>query len=126
MGERDSRPEEGIEVDGGVEVALHLKLPGGFPLDQAHDVEEQVEAAIHAEVPEVKSVQTHLEPLRQTASGEEIDIDTAAQEALREETGAEPRELRFVRTDDGIIIFVTLGLGGAGSLAEAHRARQND
>ena len=39
---------------------------------------------------------------------------------MREETGAEPRELRFVRTDDGIVAFLTLGLGGAGSLADAH------
>ncbi len=110
-----------LDVDGSIEVALHLKLPGDFPLDQAHDIAEQVEAAIHAEVPEVKSVQTHLEPLRETASGEEIDIDTAAiEQAVREETGAEPRELRFVRTDDGIVVFLTLGLGGAGSLAEAH------
>ena len=57
----------------------------------------------------------------ETAAGEEIDIDTAAiEQAVREETGAEPRELRFVRTDDGIVVFLTLGLGGAGSLAEAH------
>ena len=48
-----------LDVDGSIEVALHLKLPGDFPLDQAHDIAEQVEAAIHAEVPEVKSVQTH-------------------------------------------------------------------
>jgi len=110
-----------LDVDGSIEVALHLKLPGDLPLDQAHDIAEQVEAAIHANVPEVKSVQTHLEPLRETAAGEEIDIDTAAIEsAVREETGAEPRELRFVRTDDGIVVFLTLGLPSAGSLADAH------
>jgi divalent metal cation (Fe/Co/Zn/Cd) transporter len=110
-----------LDVDGSMEVALHLKLPGDLPLDQAHDIAEQVEAAIHADVPEVRSVQTHLEPLRETAAGEEIDIDTAAIEAaVRAETGAEPREVRFVRTDDGIVVFLTLGLGSAGSLADAH------
>ena len=110
-----------LDVDGSIEVALHLKLPGELPLEQAHDIAEQVEAAIHADVPEVKSVQTHLEPLRETAAGEEIDIDTAAVEAaVRAETGAEPRELRFVRTDDGIVVFLTLGLPSAGSLADAH------
>ena len=66
-------------------------------------------------------MQTHLEPLAETAAGEEIDVDTAAVAAVvREETGAAPRELRFVRTDDGIVVFLTLGLGGAESLAEAH------
>jgi cation diffusion facilitator family transporter len=110
-----------LDVDGSIEVALHLKLPGDLPLDQAHDIAEQVEAAIYANVPEVKSVQTHLEPLRETAAGEEIDVDTAAIEsAVREETGAEPRALRFVRTDDGIVVFLTLGLPSAGSLADAH------
>jgi len=39
---------------------------------------------------------------------------------LREETGAPPRVLRFVRTDDGLVAFLTLGLGEAASLAEAH------
>ena len=110
-----------LDVDGRIEVALHLKLPGELPLDQAHEIAEQVEAAIRVDVPEVRSVQTHLEPLRETAAGEEIDIDTAAIEALvRDETGAEPRELRFVRTDDGIVVFLTLALPAAGSLTDAH------
>src|SRR5262245_30347487 len=110
-----------LDVDGNIEVALHLKLPGDLPLDEAHDIAEQVEAAIRSEVPEIKSVQTHLEPLRETAAAEEIDIDAAAIEAVvREETGADPRELRFVRTDEGVVVFLTLVLGGAGSLADAH------
>jgi cation diffusion facilitator family transporter len=110
-----------LEVGGSIEVALHLKLPGDLPLDQAHDIAEQVESAILVDVPEVKSVRTHLEPLRETAAGEEIDIDTAAVEAaVRDETGEPPRELRFVRTDDGIVAFLTLALPAAGSLADAH------
>jgi cation diffusion facilitator family transporter len=110
-----------LDVDGNIEVALHLKLPGDLPLDQAHDIAEQVEAAIRARVPEVKSVRTHLEPLRETAAGREIDVDRAAIEfAVREETGADPRELRFVHTDDGIVVFLTLALPRADSLANAH------
>jgi len=110
-----------LDVDGRIEVALHLKLPGDLPLDQAHEIAEQVEAAIRGDVPEVRSVQTHLEPLRETAAGEEIDIDTAAiEELVKDETGAEPRELRFVRTDDGIVVFLTLALPAAGSLTDAH------
>jgi divalent metal cation (Fe/Co/Zn/Cd) transporter len=108
-------------VDGAIEVSLHLKLPGELALEQAHDIAEQVEKAILAQVPEVRSVRTHLEPLKETAAAEEIDIDTAAVEAaVRAETGAEPRELRFVRTDEGIVAFLTLGLPSAGSLADAH------
>jgi cation diffusion facilitator family transporter len=110
-----------LDVAGSIEVALHLKLPGDLPLDEAHDIAESVEAAIHADVPEVRTVQTHIEPLRETTSGEAVDVDTAAIEAaVRAETGSEPRELRFVRTDDGIVVFLTLGLPSAGSLADAH------
>ena len=110
-----------LDLDGALEVSLHLKLPGDLELDRAHEIAEQVEAAIRGDVPEVRSVQTHIEPLKETAAGEEIDIDTAAIEAaVREETGAAPRELRFVRTDDGIVAFLTLGLGSAGSVADAH------
>ncbi len=43
---------------------------------------------------------------------------------MRAETGADPRELRFVRTDDGVVAFLTLALGGDESLAQAH-ARAN-
>jgi cation diffusion facilitator family transporter len=110
-----------LDVDGSIEVSLHLKLPGDLPLDRAHDIAEQVEAAVLSQAPEVRSVQTHLEPISETAAAEEIDIDTAAIEgAVREETGAEPRELRLVRTDDGIVVFLTLGLPSADSLADAH------
>jgi cation diffusion facilitator family transporter len=110
-----------LDVDGTIEVSLHVKLPGDLPLERAHDIAEQVESAILSQVAEVRSVQTHLEPIRETAAAEEVDIDTAVIEnAVREETGAVPRELRFVRTDDGIVVFLTLGLGRAGSLADAH------
>ncbi|HUG65440.1 MAG TPA: cation diffusion facilitator family transporter [Gaiellaceae bacterium] len=110
-----------LDVDGSIEVSLHLKLPGDLSLEQAHDLAEQVEAAILGQVGDVRSVQTHLEPLKETAAAEEINIDTAAVEAaVRAETGAEPRALRFVRTDEGIVVFLTLGLPEAGSLADAH------
>ena len=110
-----------LDVNGSIEVSLHVKLPGELPLDRAHEIAEQVEAAILTQVAEVRSVQTHLEPISETASAEEVDVDTAAIEAaVREETGADPRELRFVRTDDGIVVFLTLGLPTAGSLADAH------
>jgi divalent metal cation (Fe/Co/Zn/Cd) transporter len=39
---------------------------------------------------------------------------------VRDEAGVEPRELRCVRTDDGIVVFLTLALGGAESLSDAH------
>ncbi|HJR93801.1 MAG TPA: cation diffusion facilitator family transporter [Gaiellaceae bacterium] len=110
-----------LDVDGRIEVSLHVKLPGHLSLVQAHEIAEQVEAAIVTQVPEVEFAQTHLEPIRETAAAAEVHVDTAAIEAaVREVTGAEPREVRVVLTDDGVVVFLTLGLGREGSLADAH------
>jgi cation diffusion facilitator family transporter len=110
-----------LDVDGRLEVSLHLKLPGHLPLDSAHEVAEEVERAILDAVPEVADVRTHLEPLAETAAAREIDVDAdAVERVVREETGSPPRELRFVRTDEGIVAFLTLALGREGSLADAH------
>jgi cation diffusion facilitator family transporter len=110
-----------LEVDGRKEVSLHLKLPGDLSLDRAHEIAEGVERAIHRAVPETDVVRTHLEPLTETAAGEETTVDEdAVKAAVREETGAPPRELRFVRTDEGIVAFLTVSLGPQESLAGAH------
>ncbi len=110
-----------LDVDGKIEVSLHLKLPGALALEDAHERAEEVERAIAAAVPEVEDVRTHLEPLSETASGQEISVDAAAVErAVREETGTSPRELRFVETDDGLVAFLTLPVAGNESLADAH------
>src|SRR4051794_12975658 len=52
-----------LDVDGEMEVSLHLKLPGELTLEQAHEVANQVEAPIALAVPEVDDVQTHIKPL---------------------------------------------------------------
>jgi len=112
-----------LSVDGRTQVSLHLKLPGELPLEDAHEIATEVERAILESVPEVTSVQTHLEPLAEPAEGR---ADEAAADAetvcriVRETTGQEPRELRFLRTDDGLVAFLTLGLDAASPLAAAH------
>jgi divalent metal cation (Fe/Co/Zn/Cd) transporter len=111
-------------VDGGTEVSLHLKLPGDLPLQDAHAVAEQVEQAIRAAVPAVTAVQTHLEPLTEAeralaaenADGELRDVTRIVREAV----GHDPRELRFLRTNEGLVAFLTLGLDPDESLADAH------
>jgi cation diffusion facilitator family transporter len=110
-----------LEVDGRTEVSLHLKLPGDLSLDRAHEIAERVEHEIGHAVPEADVVTTHLEPLTEPASGEAALVDEdAVTAAVRDETGAPPRDLRFVRTDDGIVAFLTVSLGHRESLAGAH------
>jgi cation diffusion facilitator family transporter len=111
-----------VEVNGHTELSLHVKLPGDLPLDEAHAVAEQLEASICAAVPEITGVQTHLEPLAEAAEASEVEVDAAAVVAriVREATGADPRELRFLRTDAGLVAFLTLGLDGSSRLESAH------
>ena len=113
-----------LDVGGRTEVSLHLKLPGEATLEEAHDVANQVESAIAAAVPEVDSVQTHIEPLGEVAEGKPMVDDQAERNVVlrivREVTGEEPRELRFVRTDEGLLAYLTLGLDPSSPLAEAH------
>jgi cation diffusion facilitator family transporter len=115
-----------VEVPSGNELSLHLKLPGDLTLEEAHEIAEQVEQAIRAAVPEVSSVQTHLEPLAGESAGAPpsaadvaIDRETVAR-IVREATGAEPEELRFLNTEDGLVAYLTLRLGSDLPLADAH------
>jgi cation diffusion facilitator family transporter len=110
-----------LDVQGRVEVSLHLKLPGGLSLAEAHAIAEEVERAIREQAPDVEDVRTHLEPLAEAAAAQEASIETTVIErVVLEETGTEPRELRVVRTEEGIVVFLTLAVSGEESLAGAH------
>jgi cation diffusion facilitator family transporter len=115
-----------VDLDGALQVSLHLKLPGDLPLDRAHDLAEDVEEAIRAAIPEVSDVRTHLEPLAEAATGSELDLDAASIGRIVEEaTQTRPRELRFLTTDSGLVAYLTLPLDPSTTLADAHeRASQ--
>jgi cation diffusion facilitator family transporter len=113
-----------LRVGDATEVSLHLKLPGNLPLEEAHQVATEVEREIVESVPEIDAVQTHLEPLAEAGEGRSAD-DAGADVALverivRETTGSPPRELRFRRTEEGLLAYLTLALDAGTSLAEAH------
>jgi cation diffusion facilitator family transporter len=116
-----------LRVGGGTELALHMKVPGALELRAAHDIANQVEHAIRAAVPEVTRVQTHIEPLAEGAATPAVraDGDLAVERAaiatvVHELTGREPRELRFRRTEQGVLAFLTLGLVPETTIEQAH------
>jgi cation diffusion facilitator family transporter len=110
-----------IDTGDGLEASLHLKLPGDLDLAAAHALAEEVEQAIERDVPEVRAVQTHLEPLAERAPGRVRTQDVAAIEReIVALTGAPPRALRTLETDHGLVVLVTLALDGATTLADAH------
>ena len=94
-----------LRVDGRTEVSLHLKLPGELSLGEAHAVASEVEHAIEEALPGVDTVLTHLEPLAEEAEGQRVAGSEVARDAeavariVVDQTGAPPRELRFLQTD---------------------------
>jgi cation diffusion facilitator family transporter len=108
-----------MEVGGTTELSLHLKLPGELPLEDAHEVAERVELTIMEAVPEIGAVQTHIEPLAESSAAVEL-APGEVERIAREVAGAPPREVRVLRTDEGLVAFLTLGLDGETSLADAH------
>jgi divalent metal cation (Fe/Co/Zn/Cd) transporter len=51
------------EVQGHYYVNLHLEVPAEFSLDEAHAQASLLEDALHREMPRVKEINTHIEPL---------------------------------------------------------------
>jgi cation diffusion facilitator family transporter len=115
-----------LEVGDHTEVSLHVKLPGSLSLAEAHGVASRVEREILTALPEVDSVQTHLEPLAEPGSGRMISRADAEAETesvsriVRDVTGAGPSELRFLDTADGLVAFLTLRMDPSRPLADAH------
>ncbi len=108
-----------VSLGGATALSLHLKLPGDLTLEQAHELAEDVERAILSAVPEISSVQTHLEPLAEAGAGEVVEA-AELEAAVARAAGGPPRELRLLRTEKGVVAFLTLGLDPDSTLAEAH------
>lgn len=54
--------------------SLHVLVPGSWTVQRGHDLLEAIEAAIHAQLPHTV-VFTHLEPIEDPASYEDLDLD---------------------------------------------------
>ena len=113
-----------LHVGGRSQLSLHVKLPGDLPLEEAHLAAEEVEGEIVRRVPEVDGVLVHLEPLSEGGAGSEArdaaDEKATIERLVFEETGTRPKELRFLRTEDGLIVFLTLTLDREMPLWMAH------
>jgi cation diffusion facilitator family transporter len=59
-----------VEPGGGYAVEVHLELPAGMTLGEAHAVADRFEARARELVPDLRSLITHLEPLPTEMAGE--------------------------------------------------------
>jgi cation diffusion facilitator family transporter len=110
----------------GYELSLHVKLPSELSLTEAHDVVERLESRVRAELPELRNVHTHIEPLEGTdwgrrPPGDDTAMERAAiEETVRRVTGAAPAAVSFRDGERGRIALVTITLPGEQPLPSAH------
>jgi cation diffusion facilitator family transporter len=116
-----------MRVGDAYELSLHVKLPRELTLTEAHDVIERLEAAVHAAVPELHDVHTHIEPLSRTDWASAPPVETTAveraavEETVRGITGSLPSSVRFRDAERGRVALVTITLPGEQPLPSAHR-----
>jgi cation diffusion facilitator family transporter len=116
-----------MHVPDGYELSLHVKLPRELSLTEAHDVVERLEQRVRAEVPELRDVHTHIEPLSRTdwattpATDETETERRAIEEAVRRVTGSAPLRVGFRDGEGGRVALVTVTLPGDQPLPSAHR-----
>jgi cation diffusion facilitator family transporter len=115
-----------LEVGNRIVLSLHLKLPAALTLAEAHEVAPSVESEILNSNPQIDDVHTHLEPLAELASGRALSTraSPAAMDAVRrvvlDVTKTEPRSVRFIHTDVGLVAFLTLVMDANRPLSDAH------
>ncbi len=79
------------EVEGGLAVELHLELPEGMPLREAHDTATKIESEMRSEVPAIRTLVTHLEAQESTIeSVERLSDDAALEQSVRRAADAFP------------------------------------
>ena len=111
----------------GHELSLHVKLPRDLSLDEAHGVVERLEERVRGEVPELKRVHTHIEPLARMDWASAPARDATATEraaieaAVERYTGAAPLTVAFRDGEQGRVALVTVSLPGDQPLPSAHR-----
>jgi divalent metal cation (Fe/Co/Zn/Cd) transporter len=90
-------------------------------------VVERLEERVRAEVPELGTVHTHIEPLSRTDwASTPPTTDTATERAAIESavkrfTGSDPLDVTFRDGEQGRVALVTVGLPGEQPLPSAHK-----
>ncbi|HKP21141.1 MAG TPA: cation diffusion facilitator family transporter [Thermoleophilaceae bacterium] len=116
-----------MRLPDGYELSLHVKLPRELSLDEAHGVVERLEDRVRAEVPELRTVHTHIEPLSRTDWASTPPTEATATEreaiasAVKRFTGADPLDVTFRDGEQGRVALVTVSLPGEQPLPSAHK-----
>jgi cation diffusion facilitator family transporter len=113
-------------VGGRTTLSLHVKFPAQETLRSAHEAADRVEAAIVKACPEIDQVHVHIEPLAPPADARVHGVPGRADHcellaaAVEELTGSPPLEVELHVEPRGLVAFLTLGLPGSSTVADAH------
>ena len=116
-----------LQVGGGFELSLHVKLPRNLSLQAAHDAVERLEHDILDAVPQLRMVHTHIEPLARTdwasnPTEEEVAVEASAiEEVVRRFTGRDAVQVDFRDAERGRVALITVLLPADQPLPSAHR-----
>jgi cation diffusion facilitator family transporter len=109
------------------ELSLHVKLPPGLALQEAHAVVARLEKAILEAVPELTHVHTHMEPLSDTdwartpPRSEVAEQRSVIDEVVHRYTGTRPSAVHFRDAEAGRIALVDIVLPPDQPLRVAHQ-----
>lgn len=113
-----------VDLDGSLEIAMHLKFPAHWSLQAAHEVASRVEREIGREIPAATRVTTHLEPVSDTIKRghqlAEAMLHDSIVQIVTTAAGHAPSDIRVHQTDDRITALVTIRCPADQSLQEAH------
>jgi cation diffusion facilitator family transporter len=113
-----------VDLDGSLEIAMHLKFPAHWSLQAAHEVASRVEREIGRAIPTATRVTTHLEPVSDTVKqGHQLAEDLLHDDIKRiiaQVAGNQPTDIRVHQTDDRTTALVTIACPADHSLHDAH------
>ena len=84
------------EVRGRYFVDLHVEVPAELTLGQAHDQVSRLEVAVHDELPQVRDIHSHIEPIAAPVA-HVAELGPEAEEALRAQITAIAQETSGLR-----------------------------
>ncbi len=115
------------EVNGEFFVESHLEADGALPLRQAHELSSKLEERARAEIPHLREVTTHIEPVGKLIENNDKELAAEKFSRLLEQvvkevdTTANCHEVHIHEIEGRLVVTLHINLPGEMPLAEAHR-----
>ena len=114
------------EVDGRYSVGLHIEVPDGLTLGEAHARASLLEASIRAQIPEIAEISTHIEPAQGAHAVYERPWDDGhLEQTVRQLVGSVPgvhdcHDIKALRAEGKLLLSLRCVLDAELPITEAH------